>query len=430
MNKLLSKLKVSGLLLLLSHPEKIVLALLICLLAATLSQQPALKANTAFPPASKDGSIKPNQLFDPSNIENYTDLPVGKIEQFPVQNSVGTVFFIPQFHKNPGSSASEKINDSAKKAQEQIYQILSFLISKSVTSLVVTEGELYGEVPTEKIAFLTQKVEQRNTLSRTYLKLKEAFAKEGLSKEETQRFIEALDKELARIDREIILEGAPFKLKAEGVNLVLFGAENKETREKSKILVRDYLYLQDRLSQVQTSANLDRSYAAGSLDPTNPISFGGDKYKELLELLSYKPTGPDFSSVEKLARSQGKQNLAEIIQETKAAFTSLHDNRPQKALVSAPSRQDNPYKNITDKESVQHLINQQESAIEKIVVDQRNKETAQNFLKALADNHQASGILQFGAGHAKGLIEELNKVGLSVIMIAPEEILKRKSGLE
>ena len=66
--------------------------------------------------------------------------------------------------------------------------------------------------------------------------------------------------------------------------------------------------------------------------------------------------------------------------------------------------------------------------IEKVVIIKRNKEAAENFARALKQEGEIVGVLQFGAGHKDGLIKELNSQGLSVVVITPEEILNRSQG--
>jgi hypothetical protein len=40
----------------------------------------------------------------------------------------------------------------------------------------------------------------------------------------------------------------------------------------------------------------------------------------------------------------------------------------------------------------------------------------------LKDQKEKIGILQFGAGHEEGLIDEFNKIGITVITVTPDRV--------
>ncbi|MDP3697792.1 MAG: hypothetical protein Q8R55_07335 [Candidatus Taylorbacteria bacterium] len=67
-----------------------------------------------------------------------------------------------------------------------------------------------------------------------------------------------------------------------------------------------------------------------------------------------------------------------------------------------------------------------EKKIQDVVVDRRNKEAAKNFARTLQETDKRIGIIQFGAGHTAGLIKELNRQGISVIVVTTDEAAKRQ----
>ncbi|MEK7097573.1 MAG: hypothetical protein AAB906_01880, partial [Patescibacteria group bacterium] len=69
---------------------------------------------------------------------------------------------------------------------------------------------------------------------------------------------------------EIILQGAPYKLKAEGADLTFYGAEVESTREEGKVIVRDYIYLNDRINNLENTQAM-RTGRTQSLFPANML---------------------------------------------------------------------------------------------------------------------------------------------------------------
>ncbi len=434
----------------------------------------------------------------------------------------------------------------------------------------MTEGELYGEVPEEKIDKVEKKIAMRNKFSEQISKLKGAITKEDLDSEIKDRFFSRAQQLIESLDREIILKGAPYKLKAEVDHMKLFGSENEDTREESTDIVRDYIYQKDRLRQFSGLAklkggsplalenikssilekwrqlkgsfsgksksrlaegdtissfsdklrelkekmqsdniqsleqgNIDSSYLEKinelkekiqsgkiqSLENENIESSFIEKLRELkekmrtkelsylldfgeLSLLDNIDSESDFSkriqelrekyeqnknsnkqtnsqmSIKSLlagkyspnqslnsdmsllisqAQEQGKTELVNMLEDCKKTYDSIDNLQNTSSIsTSAPSRKDNPYKSVKDLQKLQAMLNETESRIQTVVIDKRNQETAENFTKALKAGNTTVGILQFGAGHEEGLVKELNKQGITVIVVKPSEVLRRK----
>jgi len=62
--------------------------------------------------------------------------------------------------------------------------------------------------------------------------------------------------------------------------------------------------------------------------------------------------------------------------------------------------------------------------MEDVVVDQRNADTARNFVLMLEKTNSNVGMIQFGAQHRDGLIQELQNQGVSVIAITPKSLVR------
>lgn len=407
------------------------LCLLVIAVIISFAKVPTFKL--ANYPASKlifsADSVVPNP-FVIADMNSFKGLPVGSVKRYDVPNAWGTVIYIPQYHINPGSSADDKVNDSAQKAQNEIYQLINSIIGKSPsTNLIMVEGELYGQVPAEKIASLQQKTEKAQKLQEQRDLLVQEFAEDNLDQNLQQSLLSRIDAEIASLKRDVILNGAPEKLKADGKNVILYGAENKDTLEESGALVKDYIYLQDRQNQLNSPSYAGQSALLGSGQSIagNQSSILGNQnvYQQLLQYLS-GVTGSgvsEFSQLKTMAQTKGDNQLVNTLSSTEQVFNE------QIATPSAPvatppgSRQDNPYANVTSVSEVNSLLSNDEQKIQQLVVDRRNAETAQNFANALKTEKKNVGIIEFGAGHEKGLVKEFNKQGLSVVVVYSNEVL-------
>lgn len=357
------------------------------------------------------------------DINSYAGLPVKHVESYTVANPVGTVIYIPQYHKNPGTEINDKSNDAGEKTQQQIYHISSFLIDNFNIDFAMTEGQLYGEVPEDKLKTLAEKIQKRDIFISLSRKLEKTLEQDKLDLTSEKKFLTNLHSAIAEINREIILEGAVENLKAKGKNIKLYGTENPDTKEQSKLIVRDYVYLQDRIKELdQTASN----------NPKTVNLFTSNEEKSILKyLFSGKTAGLEFKPLEIEANKLGRIDLAQLIKKTDEAFYSLTKQTPNNIMISSsapiPSRQDNPYSRISDKQVLKDKIENTKDQLKEVIIQKRNQETAQNFAKALKEQNKTTGILQFGAGHKEGLIKELNGQRINVIVVTPEEVFNRNN---
>jgi len=412
-----------------------------------------------------------------SGVDQMSELPVGSVTLHKVEDAKAGAVLIPQNHKYPGSDTDDPRNDSAEVTQKEIYQILEKLHNKYGLDLVVNEGELKGPVPEGKGK--VQKVEKllqaKEKIASNVQKLKKAANQGKISESAFEQVSSRSRKVLDRIDRRIALTGAPYILAAKKDEVDIYGAENQATRQKCKKIVRDYIYQKDALAGSQAGSGLT-GVPAGAAELKDKLKklkgsqgsgqelLGGQSADfsalSLLDTLRKLRQGgatPDLKGRSSaLARLLGGSSNArtELINDLKRikAAAKAHDKNHVRQAVgnmiealedlseiadsagqdkngrqdSAPSRSDNPYDHINNPEKLKSLMEKTEDQINKYVKDRRNKEAAQYFVNALEKENKKVGVIQFGAGHEKGLVEELNQRGVSVMVIKSDEVLRRE----
>lgn len=296
----------------------------------------------------------------------YKDLPVANIDVHTVDNSWATVVYLPQYHKSPGSKVSNKKNDRAEVAQNETYKILKSIFNQLPIKLVMVEGKLKGDVPEKDKEKIQEKIKDLKGLTEK--------SHENLTAKEKKR----LEKNIKMKKRELSLSGAPISLWAEGEPLILVGSENKETLDLSREIVKEHLYLKDQLKQLGNSP-ISQKFSLGK-------SFDDQTLKKLQKLKQLK-------SKQLKSKSGGKSGI-----------------------------KGNPFSEITDKSQLKTMLKKNEEKINKTIVERRNKETAENFAESLENHDENIGIIQYGAGHKLGLVKELNKRGISVIVVTPQAV--------
>lgn len=394
------------------------LIVLVFLLAAGGLGYYQFRQNSAVTP---QGIAKLEQLANFPTLEtigNTCGVASDNIAKSEVTNPKGTAILIVQNHCNPGTDPLDSINDSATVTQGQIYKLVSDLTQHYDIKFVMAEGDLNGPVPTQKITDLTAKIKARNELSSQLTKLDNLTKTDSANAAYLKQVITDTQAVIAAVDREVELVGAPYQLKAEGRDFVLYGAENADTLAEDTNIVRDYIYLQDR--QAQLANNTPSQTSSGGITSIlqqfgTLLGRSSDPFQNLQSDLN----NPSFTNA--------PVELQQTIEGIRTSLQAIQQLRQAKTATQAPSRQDNPYASITDPNKINSLIKDAEQKIQSEVIDRRNRETAQNFAAALKQLNQKVGILQFGAGHQEGLVKELNNQGLSVIIITPEEVQRVNS---
>lgn len=385
-------------------------------------------------------------------------LPVGSVERHTVADARGVALLIPQIHRNPGSELGDPINARAVTTQTQMKDIIRHLTETQGMSLVMTEGDLYGEVSDEKLGGLKRKMKARDEFAEHVALLKSRPNSQSVNPSLERSFVDGAEKFLATVDDELILAGAAHILKAEGGSFALVGAENAGTREESTRIVRNYLYLKDRLSQVAPVSSRIKGLGASFSPALESLITEKSKKKDgkgsevrqkglnenLLRMAAGQkersakaknsnivpPLEFSLDALGKLAMLRGDAELKTWVDETHEAFSVLsqptEEGREDKA--PAPKRSENPYRTISDPRKLEDLLEESERQIQEVIIDQRNREAAANFADALGRGRVSAGVLVYGAGHTEGLVSELNKKGLSVLVISPAELLNDAEG--
>lgn len=368
---------------------------------------------------NKGTNLKLTELADIDSLEKL--VPTTTISEFLVENSQKTALLIPQNHKYPGSKPADKINNSAQNAQQQIYEIISRLHKDYGIDFIMAEGELFGPVEDKKIAGIDRKIEKRDQFATEVKEIEVLMKKENIDRQVIENFSKSASAYLDHLDREIILEGAPYVYVAKENcdDIEIYGAENEQTRNESKAIVQDYIYEKDRLSQLSGTSKSLRSSILG-----NSFSLGLSTQTETSSLER------TMDEAENQAMSCGNDSLAKKIDLAQQDYRDLEkldeESTGDPDNSNLPKRTENPYANINDPEKLKEEMRQTEAKIQQVVIDRRNLETARYFNDALENNGKQTGIIQYGAGHEQGLIEQLNKLGISVIVIKPDEVARRE----
>lgn len=285
---------------------------------------------------------KPAKLVDLEDEAVYDGLPVDKVAAHPVRDAKGTAIFLPQIHRSPGTEVRDPRNDQAEASQAELYSVLSFLLENAPVGFVMTEGELAGPVDEkDEVDAIRQSLERLARIS---------------PKNETL---------IEKIERKIMVEGAPYILKAQGRQFTLLGSENPDTYEESSRIMREYIFQKERYRELAGMKRMINGRGTGFVDTPAAESH---------------PSG-------------------------------LYDGN-------------NPYARMTDIRKLSALLEESEEKVEMTIMEKRNRETAENFAKAIDQYDARIGVIQYGAAHEDGLVEELNNQGFSVIVITTPEILK------
>lgn len=364
-------------------------------------------------------SIPLGSTHDFQDPSFYADLPVGNVESFPVSNSKGTVIYIPQFHKLPGSQISDKRNDRAVSTQKEILAIENKLVNHDV-NLVMIEGELAGDIQNDGSTQLLEKINSVQKIKELRGILASHLKENPIDTKTDSKVLSSVDKAILSVEREITLKGSAYTLSGQNPHVTLVGAENKETLNQSAELVREHIYLNDRISalgsNVTSNMRLQKTFITESL-------LSAQEYQMFTSLLKKKSTVTiDLKNLQSRAKEKDNSEIITVVSSLLQEINKLNTLNSQGSIDTqqvTKTTYSNPYTQVTDMNLLKSKLKENEKNIEVTVVDKRNKETASYFVDALNRHDAEVGILQYGAGHKKGLIEELNKQGLSVVVVTP-----------
>jgi len=400
---------------------------------------PTAAPAAAVIPATPETASKPAvTLASLQSKDAYNGLPVANVKYYPVDGAQGTVILLPQYHRDPTTtdiySAS---NDSGVRNQQQTAQIMKYLVDDGHVNLVMVEGDLQGDVPQSKIDHTKAEMAARDQFAQSIKDLQQALDNNHLNPAMEQQLMGQLNQELDKVNRDIWLQSAPYVLKAQGENLSLIGSENQQNLDKATAVVRNYVYINDRLAQV-SQRTASPQLGMGGQPVGNPLSMGGNPLsginaqgiQQLLQMLGMGNgqgnVAQGLSALQSMAQSKGDSQLVSVLTQTQQAYQNLESStKTATAVTSGPSRADNPYANISDPVKLQQMLKESEQQINDVVINQRNQEAASSLAQAMKDRGQDVAMLQFGAGHEDTLVPTLNAQKLNVIVITTNEVASR-----
>lgn len=357
------------------------------------------------------------KLADPAF---YAGLSVASVAKDGNKGDWGTVILIPQIHQGPGSDPGDGSNDQAAVAQQQIYDIARRTQEQHVDTFMM-EGEASGDVSKQKVEAVSKKMAERRAFADDISKLTDRMGMADPSERDSVK--SQADQALQTADRTVLLTGAILKLKAEQPKLNLLGVEKPSTQESSRTIVRDRLYLQDRLSQLDGTQSGSQTASTAA---ANTTFAGGSNTTQLLSLLSRPSLDSTLQNVATRSNDpavdDGVQNARQALKELRAPIES-----PESGPM--PSRSDNPYADVTDRTELQQKLDENNQKLQQVIIDQRNRETAEEVASGLRSHDRKVGVLQFGAGHGDALVQALRSQGLTVITVMPQGVadgLKQK----
>ncbi len=350
-----------------------------------------------------------------SASSTYAGLPVRSVTVHVPTETQGIAILIPQIHRYPGSAYADSVNDMAETAQNEIYTIEKSVAGSNNIQFLMTEGDNYGLVPNAKIQLLQDKIKTTNELQTELDNVPTTDAAGALLKSNGEKVV-------ALMQREISLAGGSYKLKAEKPTLTLYGSENPDTVAQSADIVRNYMYIEDRLASLTTpqSSNSTLSVSKNNLNLNSILgliqSFTNDPGNALLQACRGIISKAQGTTDGPLVHS------AQSIQATYKRLAELDNTVIETTVTTAPSRTDNPYTTVTNVKMLEDKKAIVEKQITDVVINERNAETTENFARGLVNTDNTVGIIQYGAGHEAGLTAEMNKHHIAVIVVTPTSV--------
>jgi len=361
-----------------------------------------------------------HQTFAQANNKNQLPIGTTYTSEAPGENW-GTVIYFPQYHKAPGSKNGDNVNDKAERTQRETYEIMNYLVDEKDINLIMVEGELTGDVEQRERHDVQNELKALELLQQEYERLEAVLETNPVDREAQSELFNKIEKAIHNVERQIWLKGAPYTVWSQHSDVKLVGAENLETREESAKIVREYIYIKDRLKPKKSN----NKGLALKLEMLKKLRDARDDEKE-------KKNDTDLDDLEIMAKEQKNNKAYRQIGEFQDAVAEASrlmkaENEVKTNKKTTVSRTKNPFADIDDTQTLQGLEKRSKEKIQEVVIDQRNRETAENFATALRNQNQTIGMLQFGAGHEEGLVNELNKQGLKVIVVVPEEVHTKKA---
>lgn len=344
-----------------------------------------------------------------------------QVATYPVTQSKGTVILLPQYHWTAGTDYDSPINDNADKVQTEETTVLKAIKSQTGVSLMIVEGENAGAVPQRKLQAIADKQYAIDSLQQTATDFVHNYGS-SLSPDQLRSLRQQLGSFTDAQTRVVTLQGAAYVASIGDKNATVMGAETPTTLDKARGILRNYYYLEDRISQLQPpqhqSAAVIQSSAPAPATPQQPAS------SSLQSVLQNVEHQAELTGDSAMASAAGQLYAsASTAAHTAANIEDLGSNTDSQA----PSRSDNPYAQETDLTQLQYQLKDVGQQFQKVIVNERNHDAAANVLKDMQDSRHSQAVLQFGAGHTENLIKLLNKEGLSVKVVTTQTVRQLES---
>jgi hypothetical protein len=376
------------------------------------------------------------EAADPSSVQLVADvsvfeassrkagLPLARVESYQLPQASGTAILIPQFHRQPGSNAADQVNDSPERAQRQIAALLPSIINFFSTQLVMVEGIQLSGVPAEYVRALQEK---QTAISALEQGMEMLAGREAIDPEHAPAYQKArkqLEQAKQNATRELLLEGAPFQLMAQGQRLTIVGPENPQTQAEAAGIVARYMALKKSRPRAKTAV----SSAPVHVSSLQGRFHASERSRSLWRLLQQARAVRPLNTLEEMMEKNNKKDegkIAEQIPLWQSAIAVLKKPLPARMVLPASSSEQDQLP--SDPAQVRRELAHLETEIQRVIIDQRNRETAGYFRQALEESGQSYGIIQYGAGHQEGLVKELQAKNLSVMVIVPQEVEERQA---
>lgn len=345
-----------------------------------------------------------------------------QVTDYTVKNSKGTVILMPQIHWTAGTDYNSSINDNADQVQTEETAALKDITSQTAVSLFVVEGENAGAVPQNKLQAIADKQHAIDSFQQTATDFVNTYGSTltpdqlGALKQQLQNF----NNQQTRV---VMLQGAPYVVGITDSNAKIMGAETPATLDKARGILRNYYYLEDRISQLQPQQD-QQSAGATSSSAAAPTVAPTDNSSSLQSALQNLQMQAQLSGNSAMASAVSQlYGSANSVAGTATNIQDLGSNTDS----NAPSRSDNPYASEMDLTQLQSQLKDVEQQFQSVIVNQRNQDAAANVLKDMQAAHQDQAVLQFGAGHTDDLVKLLNKEGLSVKVVTTKTVRQLES---
>ena len=351
-----------------------------------------------------------------SSTSNLDFSDFANVEKHQVPNAKTTVVFIPQIHKDPTTQANDPKNDQAAGIQKEISGMLDKLVNDHNVTYVMDETDLYGPMPQDKVAKIKQGHKNINEARASTEKLLRNYLAAGGSQSTADQIKKASEQKIASYERNIDLTGGAAVLAVTNPNAHVYGSQNEATIKEATRQLQRIVYMESRMNQLQPQQN---PQGTGTSNTSSSSS------TSILSMLGgSRSVNVNLQPVAILASTKEDQNLKDDIADAQSKLSELStsanfETAPVASTQSADANQ-NPYANVSN---LQQLTKEHDAAVTefmKVAKDRRSQEATDNVVKMMETNGQKTSVLVMGQQHKDQLVENLNKQGVSVIVITPD----------